>query len=119
LVFTAIHGADPRDAGSIDRQYVWPSSRDIATIRVGYAPELRKDKGREELSILREVGVELVPIHKTKLLEDYGLTYDLVEAIVAMESAATFDELTRRGEPKGVHGWPRYWAYGQLLSAVD
>ena len=43
----------------------------------------------------------------------------LIEAVVAMESAATFDELTRRGEPKGVHGWPRYWAYGHLLSAVD
>jgi hypothetical protein len=25
----------------------------------------------------------------------------------------------RRGEPKGVHGWPRVWAYGHLLSAVD
>jgi hypothetical protein len=36
-----------------------------------------------------------------------------------MKSAATFDELTRRGEPKGVHGWPRYWADGHLLSAVD
>jgi len=52
-------------------------------------------------------------------LDDYGLTFELIEAVVAMESAATFGELTRRGEPKGVHGWPRYWAYGHLLSAVD
>jgi hypothetical protein len=52
-------------------------------------------------------------------LEDYGLTFDLIEATVAMEGAASFDELTRRGQPKGVHGWPRYWAYGHLLSAVD
>jgi hypothetical protein len=52
-------------------------------------------------------------------LDDYGLTFELIEAVVAMESAASFDELTRRGEPKGVHGWPRYWAYGHLLSAVD
>jgi hypothetical protein len=52
-------------------------------------------------------------------MEDYGITFELIEAVVAMESAATFDELTRRGEPKGVHGWPRYWAYGHLLSAVD
>jgi Asp-tRNA(Asn)/Glu-tRNA(Gln) amidotransferase A subunit family amidase len=119
LVFAAIHGADPRDAVTVDRNYVWPSSRDISTIRVGYSPENRKDEDREELRVLRELGVKLVPIRKTKLLDDYGLTFELIEAVVAMESAASFDELTRRGEPKGVHGWPRYWAYGHLLSAVD
>jgi Asp-tRNA(Asn)/Glu-tRNA(Gln) amidotransferase A subunit family amidase len=119
LVFAALHGADPRDPGSVDRPYVWPSSRDLATLRVGYSPDNRKDEGREDLRVLRELGVKLVPIRKTKLMEDYGLTFELIEGVVAMESAATFDELTRRGEPKGVHGWPRYWAYGHLLSAVD
>ena len=119
LVFAAIHGADPRDAVSVDRPYVWPSSRDLSTLRVGYSPENRKEEEREELRVLRGLGVQLVPIRKTKLLDDYGLTFELIEAVVAMESAASFDELTRRGEPKGVHGWPRYWAYGHLLSAVD
>jgi Asp-tRNA(Asn)/Glu-tRNA(Gln) amidotransferase A subunit family amidase len=118
LVFAAIHGADPRDTVSVDRKFVWPSSREISTIRVGYLPENDKDD-RERLPILRELGVKLVPISHTKLLDDYGLTFDLIEATVAMEGAASFDELTRRGEPKGIHGWPRYWAYGQLLSAVD
>jgi Asp-tRNA(Asn)/Glu-tRNA(Gln) amidotransferase A subunit family amidase len=119
LVFAAIQGADPRDAVSVDRPYVWPSAREISTIRVGYHPDGKKDEHREALRVLRELGVKLVPIQKTKLLEDYGLTFDLIEAVVAMEGAASFDELTRRGEPKGVHGWPRYWAYGHLLSAVD
>ncbi len=119
LVFAAIHGADPRDTVSVDRPYVWPSSRDISTITVGYYPQDGKDDARDELRVLRDLGVKLVPIHKTKLLDDYGLTYDLVEAVVAMESAASFEELTRRGEPKGVHGWPRYWVKGHLLSAVD
>jgi Asp-tRNA(Asn)/Glu-tRNA(Gln) amidotransferase A subunit family amidase len=119
LVFAAIHGADPRDTVTVDRPYVWPSSRDISTLRVGYSPEIRKEDDREKLRALRELGVKLVPIRKTKLLDDYGLTFELIEAVVAMESAASFDELTRRGEPKGVHGWPRYWAYGHLLSAVD
>ncbi len=119
LVFAAIHGADPRDTVTVDRPYVWPSSRAISTIRVGYSPEIRKEDDREKLQVLRELGVKLVPVPQTKLLEDYGLTFELIEAVVAMESAASFDELTRRGEPKGVHGWPRYWAYGHLLSAVD
>jgi Asp-tRNA(Asn)/Glu-tRNA(Gln) amidotransferase A subunit family amidase len=116
LVLAAIHGADPRDTAAVDRKYVWPSSRAISTIRVGYAP---KDEYREPLRVLRELGVKLVPMRGTKLLEDHGLTFELIEAVVAMESAASFDELTRRGEPKGIHGWPRYWAYGHLLSAVD
>src|SRR5579871_1870434 len=119
LVFAAIHGADPRDTVTVDRPYVWPSSRDISTLRVGYSPEIRKEDDREKLRVLRELGVQLVPVRKPNLLEDYGLTFELIEAVVAMESAASFDELTRRGEPKGVHGWPRYWAYGHLLSAVD
>lgn len=119
LVFAAIHGADPRDAVTVDRPYVWPSSRDISTIRVGYSPEIRKEDDREKLRVLRELGVKLVPIRKTKLLDDYGVTDELIVAVVTMESTASFDELTRRGEPKGVHGWPKFWTYGHLLSAVD
>ncbi len=69
--------------------------------------------------MLRELGVQLVPIPSPKPLEDYGLTFELIEGIVAIESAASFDELVRHGGPKGVHNWPRYWAYGHLLSAVD
>jgi Asp-tRNA(Asn)/Glu-tRNA(Gln) amidotransferase A subunit family amidase len=119
LVFAAIHGADPRDAASVDRPYAWPSSREMSTIRVGYSPDKKEDEHHDAtLRVLRELGVKLVPIPKTKLLEDYGLTFDLIEATVAMEGAASFDELTRRGEPKGVHGWPRYWAYGHLLSTT-
>jgi Asp-tRNA(Asn)/Glu-tRNA(Gln) amidotransferase A subunit family amidase len=119
LIFSAIHGADPRDAVTVDRPYVWPSSRDISTIRVGYSPEIRKEEDGERLRVLRKLGVKLVPVQKTKLMDDYGLTGELIVGVVEMESAATFDELTRRGEPKGVHGWPRWWASGHLLSAVD
>ncbi len=119
LVFAAIHGADPRDTVSVDRQYVWPSSREISTIRVGYSPDSDKDEHRERLPVLRELGVTLVPVPHTKLLDDYGLSDDLILATVAMEGAASFDELIRRGEPKGIHGWPQFWTYGHLLSAVD
>ena len=119
LVLSAIHGADPRDAAAVDRPYVWPSSRDVATLRVGYTPQKKEVDVREQLRVLRELGVKLVPIRSAKLLEDYKLTYELIEGMVATESAAAFDDLVRRGEPKGVQGWPRYWSYGHLLSAVD
>src|SRR5579863_1939443 len=47
LVLAAIHGADPRDLDSVDRPYVWPSSRDLSTIRVGYAPQKGEVDARE------------------------------------------------------------------------
>ncbi|HEV8070418.1 MAG TPA: amidase [Planctomycetaceae bacterium] len=61
LVFATIHGADPRDAVSVDRKYVWPSSREISTIHVGYSPENSKDHYREGLRVLRELGSSSSP----------------------------------------------------------
>ena len=59
LVLAAIHGADPRDASSVDRPYVWPSSREVSTIRVGYVRRRRrKTKKAIDLRVLRELGVK-------------------------------------------------------------
>ena len=119
LVLAAIHGADPRDAASVERKYVWPSSRDLSTIRVGYNPKDDNDHQREDLNVFRELGVKLVPIPEPKPLEDYDLTFELIEGVVTIESSATFENLTRHAEPKGVLGWPRYWIFGHFLSGVD
>ncbi|HWB14176.1 MAG TPA: amidase [Pirellulales bacterium] len=119
LVFAAIHGADPRDAASIDRPYIWPSSREVSTIRVGYVAKEGENRS-EELRVLRELGVTLVPVEPPNLKKDYGLPKnELAAGIVASESAAAFEDLTRRGEPKGVKGWPPYFLLGHFLTAVD
>jgi len=120
LVLAAIHGADPRDTASVDRPYVWPSSRELSTIRVGYIPNGAEDEKREDLRALRELGVKLVPVERPNLDRDYGLVKNpLAIGLVACESAASFEHLTRRGEPKGVKGWPQYFLLGQFLTAVD
>jgi len=120
LVLAAIHGADPRDAASVDRPYVWPSSREISTIRVGYIPKESDDGQKEDLRLLRELGVKLVPVERTDVNKDYGLAKNELQAgLVASESAAAFEDLTRRGEPKGVKGWPPYLLLGHFLTAVD
>jgi Asp-tRNA(Asn)/Glu-tRNA(Gln) amidotransferase A subunit family amidase len=120
LVLAAIHGADPRDAASVDRKYVWPSSRDISTIRVGYsAAKEGDDVKREDLQVIRELRAKLMPVRLPTLSDDYNLTHELIEGVVTIESATTFEDLTRRGEPKGVQGWPSYWAHGHFLSGVD
>src|SRR5258708_40164990 len=92
LVLGAIHGADPRDAASVDRPYVWPSSRDLSTIRVGYVAQVGGDHQRDNLRILRELGVKLVPVEPPNLKKDYGLPKNQrALGIVASEPAAAFD----------------------------
>jgi Asp-tRNA(Asn)/Glu-tRNA(Gln) amidotransferase A subunit family amidase len=123
LVLAAIHGAEPRDRASVDRPYVWPSSRELSTIRVGYDARRgdleSSDPQRDPLGDLRELGVQLVPVEPPDFKKDYGLTTHLQIGIVASESAASFDALTRREEPKGVKGWPGFHMLGNFLTAVD
>jgi Asp-tRNA(Asn)/Glu-tRNA(Gln) amidotransferase A subunit family amidase len=120
LVLAAIHGADPRDAAAVDRPYVWPSPRDVSTMRVGYIAKGGKDEQRDDLRLLRELGVKLIPVEPPKLKEDYGLAKNELQAgLVATESAGSLEDLTRRGEPKGVKGWPPYLLLGHFLTAVD
>jgi Asp-tRNA(Asn)/Glu-tRNA(Gln) amidotransferase A subunit family amidase len=119
LVLAAIHGADPRDTASVDRRYVWPSSRELSTIRVGFLAKGDEDEQSDEVQVLRELGVQLVPVEGPKFQKDYGLTTELQVGIVASESAASFEDLTRRGGPKGVKGWPQYFMLGHFLTAVD
>jgi Asp-tRNA(Asn)/Glu-tRNA(Gln) amidotransferase A subunit family amidase len=120
LVLAAIHGADPRDAASVDRPYVWPSSRALSTIRVGYVAGGGEGAQRDDLRILSELGVKLVPVEPPNLKKDCGLPKNELQAgLVASESAAAFEFLTRRGEPRGVKGWPPYLLLGHFLTAVD
>jgi Asp-tRNA(Asn)/Glu-tRNA(Gln) amidotransferase A subunit family amidase len=118
LVLAAIQGADPRDAASVNRPYVWPSSRELSTIRVGYVAKEGRDE-RDVVRALRKLGAQLVPVGPPNFKRDYGLTTELQVGLVASESAAAFDALTRRGEPKGVKGWPQYHLLGNFLTAVD
>ena len=62
LVFDTIHGRDGLDGTVVDRPFQWPSGRDIRTLRVGYIPSRTPDEERNELTVLKELGVQLVPI---------------------------------------------------------
>jgi Asp-tRNA(Asn)/Glu-tRNA(Gln) amidotransferase A subunit family amidase len=119
LVLAAIHGADPRDRAAVDRPYVWPTSRELSTIRVGYDASRGDLDKSDPFRELRELGVQLVPVEPPHFKRDYGLTTELQIGVVASESAAAFDALTRREEPKGVKGWPQFHLLGNFLTAVD
>ena len=113
IVLGAIHGADQRDPGSVDRPFAWPSNRTLQTIRVGY-DEAKKDEQESALDTLRDLGVELVPIKLSR-----NPLHETLRLILTSESAAIFEELTRHQEPKGVKYWPKTWVMGQFISAID
>lgn len=142
VVFDAIHGSDRRDPTAIDRSFVWPSRRDPRRLAVGWVPELFERDRRPEveqdddeggaqrlqewreldlqtLEVLRQLGVELVPMR----LPD-SLPVDDLALILTAEAATAFDELTRSGKDDLLvrqieDAWPNVFRQGQLIPAVE
>lgn len=114
LVFGAIHGADGLDPTAVDRPFHWPLRRDLRSLRVGYVENRTPVKNRQELAVLRELGVQLVPIKLPDQLPVNALRF-----ILSAEAAAAFDELTRQGITEGLNSWPRTFRMGQFIPAVE
>ncbi len=109
LVFDAIHGADPNDPCSVSRPFSWPGKKPLKGLKVGTFGE------RPEWKVLKELGVELVPI---KLPNE--LPVQALNVILTVECAAAFDDLTRNGVSEG---YGRFWGStfreGQFITAVE
>ena len=85
LIFAAIHGADGLDPAAVDRPFSWPLGRDLRSLRVGYVDGEKSVKQRDELTVLRDLGVKLVPIK----LPDRQRVAPL-HLILTVEAAAVF-----------------------------
>jgi Asp-tRNA(Asn)/Glu-tRNA(Gln) amidotransferase A subunit family amidase len=114
LVFGAIHGFDGLDASAVDRPFSWPCPRDLRTLKVGYVEGGTPADKRDDLRVLREIGVKLVPL---KLPEKYPVT--AIQMILGTEAAAAFDDLTRAGTTEGLNAWPLTFRRGQFVPAVE
>jgi Asp-tRNA(Asn)/Glu-tRNA(Gln) amidotransferase A subunit family amidase len=114
LVFGAIHGFDGFDPAAVDRPFDWPPRRDLRMFRVGYVENDTPADEREELRVLRDLGVKLVPI---TLPDDYPA--GALDLILDTEAAAVFDELTRQGVTEGLNSWPNTFRKGQFIPAIE
>jgi Asp-tRNA(Asn)/Glu-tRNA(Gln) amidotransferase A subunit family amidase len=136
LVLGVIHGADPRDPSSVTRPFRWPPPRKPAELRLGVPEKLFEppaDDGtpehararaqaamdRKVLDVLRDQGVQLVPMQLPSRVPVAPLA-----VILAAEAGAAFDELTRSGRVKEMvrqtaDAWPNVLRQGQLVTAVD
>jgi Asp-tRNA(Asn)/Glu-tRNA(Gln) amidotransferase A subunit family amidase len=123
LVLAAINGHDPDDAGSIAMPFAFDGGRSAAGLRLGYAPKWfdsddATDVDRAALDAARRIGVELVEVS----IPD--LPYEALEAIVDIESAAAFEDLTLDGRDDQLvsqHGgaYPNRFRLARFISAID
>jgi Asp-tRNA(Asn)/Glu-tRNA(Gln) amidotransferase A subunit family amidase len=114
LVFAAIHGFDGLDPTAVDRPFEWPPRRDLRTLRVGYIETNKAAAERDELRVLTDLGVKLVPIKLPSKLPVGALT-----VILDAEAAAVFDEITRQGITEDLNTWPNTFRQGQFIPAIE
>lgn len=114
LVLAAIHGYDGLDATAVDRDFVWPARKDLKTMKVGYVETETPRGERTELNVLKELGVQLIPISMPDKYPVWPLT-----VILNTEAASVFDRLVRDGIDQGIGRWPAALRQGQFVPAVE
>jgi len=114
LIFGAIQGRDAFDPTTVDRPFAWPARGSLKSLRVGFVPNDQDPSKRRELQVLRDLGVQLVPI---KLPDMYPIRPLLL--ILYAEAATVFDELIRSGNTEGLNSWPRALRNAQFTPAVE
>lgn len=115
LILDAIHGADGFDPSAVDQPFPWPPNISLRTLKVGYLDQ--KDHpadSREDLKILRDLGVTLLPIELPKDLPAWAVTL-----MLGVEAAAVFDDLTRHHISEGLNSWPAAFRQNQFVPAVE
>jgi Asp-tRNA(Asn)/Glu-tRNA(Gln) amidotransferase A subunit family amidase len=131
LVLNAIYGPDDRDPTVRDVPFNWDSQRPLSELRVGYnraAFEAVNQQGQRNafdaaaLEALRRVVGELVPVEMPTQQFPLGA---IQSAVLGVEAAAAFDELTRSGrdamlvaEPER-SSWPNTFRTGRFVPAVE
>ncbi len=114
LAFSVIHGADSKDPTAVDRPFDWPGRKPLREFRVGYFEEKEAATPPEDLRVLRELGVQLVPIRLP-----WTLAASIVSLILEAEAATVFDDLTRAGVTEGLNAWVLTFRRARYITAVD
>lgn len=120
LIVAAIAGADDGDPGAIDMPFAPMPRIEPAAIRIGFRPEWFEDgpaTNRAALEAARRAGFQLTEI--TLPATDPAL----LGAIVMVESAAAFEELTLSGADDKLSwqedaAWPNGWRAARFEPAI-
>ena len=121
IVFSVIHGADPRDPMSVDYPFTYRSSVDLKKLKIGVVipagykegDDLTKDLGTAA-TILRSMGATFTPVKISSPTQG-------VSEVLTIEAAAAFDEITKDGRVDTMKGslWPPAFRASSMLTGVD
>ena len=125
IVFYYIHGADKQDASSINAAFNYTGLVNMKKLKVAYIsnyidtlPENSPEK--QTLKAVREMGVQLIPIHFPDSLHGD----EILSLIIGVESAAAFDVLTRSSRDdemvqQNKDRWPNTFRTSRFVPAVE
>lgn len=121
LVLAALAGRDPRDASSVDRPFHYQPLIDVSRLKIGYLLGPNEDpktstkpQTMEALIILQRLGARPVPVAISP-------APDAEIAILEVEAAAAFDELTRSERINLMKDspWPPQYRGSRFIPAVE
>ena len=124
LVFNAIYGPDEIDQTIVDLPFNYNTNLDISTLKVGYLKSAfdrdyrTKEQDNEVLDVLRNMGIELIPIE----LPDMDV--NALRIILSSEAAAAFDQLTLSNSDdmlvrQSPGAWPNRFRSSRFIPAVE
>ncbi|TCZ74117.1 amidase [Flaviaesturariibacter aridisoli] len=126
IVYYYLKGTDGRDPGATDHAFNFDPKGDVKKLRVAYAANYfrRLPAGAPEWKVLdtyRALGVEPVAV---QFPDSAAYRYDMVGLILAAESAAAFDGLTRSDRDSLVERqdkdfWPNIFRGARFIPAVE
>lgn len=123
VVLSLVNGADDGDPSSASVPYHYRATRSIKGLRVGFDPrhfegEQAADIDRKALETLRGLGVQMVEVTVPEL------PYPSLMAILLVESATAFEELTLSDRDdllmwQGKEAWPNTFRLARFISGID
>ena len=124
IVFDAIRGPDNIDQSLIDLPFNYNAETDLSDLRIGYLKSAferdyyNKERDNAVLDVLRDMGVELIPI----TLPEFQ-TGPLLLTLYA-EGAAAFDQLTLSNKDdlmqwQSPNAWPNTFRAARFIPAVE
>jgi len=125
IVFYYVHGADNKDASSVNFAFNYTDHVDLKTLKIAYIknyidtlPENSTEK--ETLKKLRKMGATVTGINFPDNLHGD----ETLNLIVGVESATAFDPLTRSNKDEEMvqqnkDRWPNIFRTSRLVSAVE
>ncbi len=125
LVFHAMIGPDGIDQTLVDLPFNYKSSLDLSDLKIGYFKEAfdadypTKKNDKKTLTVLKKMGVELIPVSFPDTLPVSSL-----QIILNAEAAAAFDELTRSNRDtllvrQNRGAWPNLFRQARFIPAVE